>query len=370
MSASQRVIVGLSGGVDSSVTALLLKEQRYQVEALFMYNWAEDEQGYCTAAEDFQSARRIAEQLEIPLHVADFSERYRHQVFDHFLTEIEAGRTPNPDLLCNRHIKFDAFLEHAKRLGANKIATGHYAQTRNGRLYRGVDLNKDQSYFLSLIQKQALQDCLFPIGAISKPEVRRLAEKAGLTTFDRPDSTGICFIGERPFADFVEDFLPPDCSARTAGKIVAVETSDVVGQHRGLFAYTLGQRRGLGIGGQANASESPWYVVDKDIHTQTLWVSQDREHPRLLNSGMTLSEMNWFRQPSNSEEITVQYRHRQKAVAATTQQAIDISTTSALDIRFSSPQAAVTPGQYAALYANNECLGAGVISQRHSLDSH
>ena len=353
---SELVIVGLSGGVDSSVAALQLLEQGYRVEALFMFNWAEDESGYCTAADDFQSARKVADALGIPLHQADFSREYRDQVFREFLSELDAGRTPNPDLLCNRHIKFDAFLTHAQRLGASRIATGHYARTDGERLLRARDLNKDQSYFLALIQKAALKHCLFPLGELTKPEVRQHAEQSGLPTFDRPDSTGICFIGERPFRDFIAEYLPPDSPASQPGDIVNIETAQTIGRHTGLGGYTLGQRRGLGIGGQKDAADAPWYVVAKDLAARQLLVSQNPRHPALLRQQIELRSPCWLRMPEPDTCLLVQYRHRQKPVPATATCSPEGAT-----IRFLQPQAAVTPGQYAALYREDECLGAGII---------
>src|SRR5688572_13320532 len=279
-----KTIVALSGGVDSAVAALLLKEQGHRVEALFMNNWEEDETGYCTSAEDFQDARRVCEVLEIPLHRVSFAREYRDRVFEYFLREYAAGRTPNPDVLCNREIKFGACLEYAGRLGADLFATGHYARiasTPTGpRLCKARDANKDQSYFLHGIDPLVLSATAFPLGELPKSEVRSIARRATLPVFDKRDSTGICFIGERPFREFLATYLP----ARPG----AIESEDgrTLGEHQGLMYYTLGQRHGLGIGGRADSPEAVWYVAGKDLERNVLVVVQGHEHPSLLSSAL------------------------------------------------------------------------------------
>ena len=287
------VIVGMSGGVDSSVAAWLLQQQGYDVQGLFMSNWDEDEDGYCTAAEDYQDARAVCERLRIPLHKVSFAGEYRERVFAYFLEEYRAGRTPNPDVLCNREIKFGVCFDYARRLGAEWVATGHYARVEHGtagaspRLLRGVDAGKDQSYFLHAMPSQALARTLFPIGALQKSDVRRMARELALPVFDKKDSTGICFIGERPFAEFLARYLPaqPGDIETAAGQ--------KVGAHRGLMYYTLGQRQGLRIGGRNDASEEAWYVADKDLRRNVLVVAQGHDHPSLFTRGLTASQATW-----------------------------------------------------------------------------
>src|SRR5512145_698311 len=284
---SPLVIAGMSGGVDSSVAAWLLQQQGYTVQGLFMSNWDEDEDGYCTAAEDFQDARSVCEQLGIPLHKVSFAGEYRERVFAYFLEEYRAGRTPNPDVLCNREIKFGVSFDYARRLGAEWVATGHYARVEHGadgaspRLLRGVDASKDQSYFLHAMPSQALARTLFPIGSLQKTDVRRMARELALPVFDKKDSTGICFIGERPFAEFLAQFLPAQ-----PGPIETPEGRRL-GTHRGLMYYTLGQRQGLDVGGVRGAAEKPWYVARKDVERNALIVVQQHDHPLLLASVIT-----------------------------------------------------------------------------------
>ena len=351
------VIVGLSGGVDSAVAAWRLKEQGYRVSGLFMVNWTEDEQGYCTAAEDFQSARAVAEELEIPLHRADFSTEYRERVFRQFLEQYRAGLTPNPDLLCNREVKFQPFREHALRLGADYVATGHYARieaTADGpRLRRSVTEDKDQTYFLALVARAHLERVLFPIGDLSKPQVRDLARQAGLPNHRRKDSTGICFIGERPFREFLQHYLQPD-----PGEMVD-DTSVVVGRHQGLMYYTLGQRRGLNIGGRRGAQEAPWYVVDKDTATNRLRVSQDPRHPLLMSRALlTTAPFSWIEPPpAGPTPLLARIRHRQ-ALQSCVAETLDDGR---VQVRFEQPQRAVSPGQYCVLYRDEYCLGGGEI---------
>ena len=282
MSAAKRVIVGLSGGVDSSVSALLLQEAGYQVEGLFMKNWEEDDGGeYCTAKQDLQDAQAVADRLNIPLHQANFAAEYWDNVFDHFFAEYQAGRTPNPDVLCNREIKFKVFLDYALLLGADFIATGHYARLKrmpNGQvaLLKGLDANKDQSYFLQSVSAEQFERCLFPVGELEKKAVRARATAAGLITHNKKDSTGICFIGERRFNDFLKTYLPSQ-----PGEIRSTEGA-YLGQHQGLMYHTLGQRQGLGIGGVRGTPDAPWYVAGKNLGDNTLLVCQGHDNPSLL----------------------------------------------------------------------------------------
>ena len=310
MSKFKRVVVGLSGGVDSAVTAWLLREQGYRVSGLFMVNWTEDEAGYCTSAEDFQSARAVAEELDIPLHRVDFSAAYRQRVFDLFLAGYQAGKTPNPDLLCNREVKFQPFREHALRLGADWVATGHYARIEHGadgpRLLRAVDDNKDQTYFLAAVAREHFERVLFPLGGLSKPEVRALAQAAGLPNLARKDSTGICFIGEREFREFLGQYLQPQPG------VIEDDAGAVVGQHQGLAFHTLGQRKGLGVGGRKGAKELPWYVIAKDSARNRLIVSQDSSHPQLMTRLIATDAFHWIRRPAPlPERLSARIRHRQ-----------------------------------------------------------
>lgn len=351
------VFVGLSGGVDSAVTAWLLKEQGYQVSALFMQNWSEDESGYCTSADDYQQARAVADELEIPLHKVDFSVQYRERVFAAFLRQLAEGKTPNPDVLCNREIKFQPFVEHAKRLGAEWVATGHYARVEHAadgpHLKRAVDENKDQTYFLSGVARQHFEKVLFPLGGLTKPQVRALASQAGLPNHLRKDSTGICFIGERPFAEFLAEHLPP------APGPIETDTGEVVGSHQGLQFFTLGQRKGIGIGGRRGAAETPWFVVDKLPERRALIVSQDGEHPRLKRHTVVTETFHWLQAPP-PEGSTVQgrLRHRQALTDCVLRHLPD----GGIAAEFAAAQRAVTPGQFLALYQGDECLGCGEIA--------
>ncbi len=313
-----KVIVGMSGGVDSSVAALLLIEQGYQVEGLFMKNWDEDDgTEYCTAKEDLADAQAVCNKLGIPLHKANFAAEYWDNVFEHFLHEYKAGRTPNPDVLCNREIKFKAFLDYAKQLGADLIATGHYVRKKHvdgaSYLLKGLDDNKDQSYFLCAVIEEQLAQTLFPVGELEKPEVRSLAEKHGLLTHDKKDSTGICFIGERRFNDFLETYLP-----RLPGNI---EDSDgnILGQHKGLMYHTLGQRQGLGIGGVKDQQEAPWYVASKDLSRNVLMVVQGNDNPLLFSNQLTSKEISWInhQEPSLPMQCYAKVRYRQQDQACT-----------------------------------------------------
>lgn len=355
--ADTRVIVGMSGGVDSSVSAALLLEQGYQVEGLFMKNWDEDDgTEYCTAKEDLADAQAVSDKLGIKLHTANFAAEYWDNVFEHFLEEYQAGRTPNPDILCNREIKFKAFLEYALSLGADLIATGHYARRadRDGQslLLRGVDTNKDQSYFLHAVGGEQLARTLFPVGELEKPEVRRIAEKYELATARKKDSTGICFIGERRFSDFLKRYLPaqPGEIQTTNGK--------VIGRHHGLMYHTIGQRQGLGIGGLQGASDDPWYVLRKDLDRNVLVVGQGNDHPWLFSRALECSLIYWVN-PMDIQEplrLTAKVRYRQPDQDCTLE-----PVEGGWLIRFDEPQRAVTPGQSIVFYQGEVCLGGGVI---------
>lgn len=355
--------MGVSGGVDSAVAALLLKEAGHAVEGLFMSNWEDDEDAYCTTARDWQDARRVCDTLKIPLHRASFAGEYRERVFAHFLREYAAGRTPNPDVLCNREIKFGVCLDYMHRLGAAKIATGHYARVADSaggtvRLLKAADRSKDQSYFLHGVAPQALADTLFPLGELRKQEVRARAHAAGLSVSDKPDSTGICFIGERPFQDFLSRYLKP-----SAGPIEDA-AGKVLGEHRGLHLYTLGQRSGLGIGGRAGAAEAPWYVAAKDTDRNTLIVVQDHDHPLLMSDSFIVEHMHWLVAPDQAErECAVKTRYRQSDLPCS----VRPQDEGRWQVSLCQPARAVTPGQYAVFYADDLCLGGGVIAERHSL---
>jgi tRNA-specific 2-thiouridylase len=353
------VIVGMSGGVDSAVAALLLRDAGYSVQGLFMSNW-DDDDGYCTAASDFQDARRVCDTLGIALHRVSFAEQYRQQVFSHFLRDYAAGRTPNPDVLCNREIKFGICLEYMQRLGASWIATGHYAQIRRGgrhpELLKAADAAKDQSYFLHSVAVAALAKTLFPIGGMQKSQVRRLAHAAGLPVFDKPDSTGICFIGERPFQEFLSRHL------RTEPGPIETAEGSVIGEHRGLALYTLGQRSGLRVGGRAGAAAAPWYVADKIVARNALIVVQDQNHALLLSDAFEVEQMHWIN-PDEADvaqiDCTVKTRYRQDDLTCSVQGAGD-----ARRVTLHRPARAVTPGQYAVFYRGERCLGGGIIAQR------
>jgi len=352
------VIVGLSGGVDSAVAAWRLKEDGYRVSGLFMQNWTEDEQAYCTAAEDYQSARAVADELGIALHRVDFATEYRERVFKYFLDAYRAGRTPNPDLLCNREVKFQPFREHALRLGADFVATGHYARLgvdTEGRplLLRSVTEDKDQTYFLALVARPQIERVLFPIGDLTKPQVRDLARQAGLPNHRRKDSTGICFIGERPFREFLQNHLSAD-----PGPIVD-DSGAPVGEHLGLMFYTLGQRRGLRIGGRRGAREAPWYVADKRTRDNTLVVTQDAQHPLLMSRQILTGPFSWIGPPARpATPLTARIRHRQALQECTI---VETREDGGLCVRFAAAQRAATPGQYLVLYEGDRCLGGGEI---------
>ena len=360
--ATKKVICGMSGGVDSSVSAFILQQQGYQVEGLFMKNWEEDDDtDYCTAAADLADAQAVCDKLGIKLHKINFAAEYWDNVFEHFLNEYKAGRTPNPDILCNKEIKFKAFLEYAAEdLGANYIATGHYVRRRgadnNAQLLRGLDSNKDQSYFLYTLSSKQVGQSLFPVGDIEKPIVRAIAEDLDLITAKKKDSTGICFIGERKFKDFLARYLPAQ-----PGNIRTVE-GDIIGRHDGLMYHTLGQRKGLGIGGVKGAGEEAWYVVEKDLVNNELIVAQGHDHSALLSTGLIAQQLHWVdRQPiRESLRCTVKTRYRQTDVPCTIEPIDDES----IKVIFDEPQIAVTPGQSAVFYLDEVCLGGGIIEQQ------
>ena len=360
--ATKKVICGMSGGVDSSVSAFILQQQGYQVEGLFMKNWEEDDDtDYCTAAADLEDAQAVCDKLGIKLHKINFAAEYWDNVFEHFLNEYKAGRTPNPDILCNKEIKFKAFLEYAAEdLGANYIATGHYVRRRgaddNAQLLRGLDTNKDQSYFLYTLSTKQVGQSLFPVGDIAKPIVRAIAEDLGLVTAKKKDSTGICFIGERKFKDFLARYLPAQ-----PGNIRTVD-GDIIGRHDGLMYHTLGQRKGLGIGGVKGASEEAWYVVEKDLVNNELIVAQGHDHSALLSTGLIAQQLHWVdRQPIREPlRCTVKTRYRQTDVPCIIEPIDDES----IKVIFDEPQIAVTPGQSAVFYLNEVCLGGGIIEQQ------
>ena len=360
--ATKKVICGMSGGVDSSVSAFILQQQGYQVEGLFMKNWEEDDDtDYCTASADLADAQAVCDKLGIKLHKINFAAEYWDNVFEHFLNEYKAGRTPNPDILCNKEIKFKAFLEYAAEdLGANYIATGHYVRRRGAddkaQLLRGLDANKDQSYFLYTLSSKQVGQSLFPVGDIEKPIVRAIAEDLDLITAKKKDSTGICFIGERKFKDFLARYLPAQ-----PGNIRTVE-GDIIGLHDGLMYHTLGQRKGLGIGGVKGASEEAWYVVEKDLVNNELIVAQGHDHSALLSTGLIAQQLHWVdRQPIREPlRCTVKTRYRQTDVPCTIEPIDDES----IKVIFDEPQIAVTPGQSAVFYLDEVCLGGGIIEQQ------
>ena len=354
-----RVIVGLSGGVDSSVAALLLMQQGYEVEGLFMKNWEEDDtEDYCSAAVDLADAQAVADQLGIRLHTRNFASEYWDRVFTYFLDEYSAGRTPNPDIMCNKEIKFKAFLDFALELGADYIATGHYARAARQpdgsvQMLKGVDDNKDQTYFLYTLQQHQLQHSLFPVGELEKSRVREIAEEAGFTTARKKDSTGICFIGERKFRDFLQRFLPAQ-----PGDIVTPD-GEVVGRHHGLMYYTLGQRQGLGIGGRKDATEQPWFVVDKDMQSNHLIVTQGHQHELLMKHFLLASQLHWVtgQAPADRFECKAKIRYRQTEEACRVQMLANGSC----EVCFPTAQRAITPGQSIVFYQGEVCLGGGII---------
>lgn len=348
------VVVGMSGGVDSAVTALLLKQQGYEVIGLFMKNWEDDNtDDYCSSRQDLVDAASVADTIGIPLEAVNFSKEYKERVFSYFLREYQAGRTPNPDILCNSEIKFKAFLDHAVSLGADKIATGHYAQVREVdglfQLLKADDASKDQSYFLHKLNQAQLSKAMFPLGNILKSQVRKIAEEHKLSNYAKKDSTGICFIGERPFREFLSKYLPtqPGDMCTPEGK--------VVGKHVGLSFYTIGQRQGLGIGGQG----LPWFVADKDMGNNRLIVVQGHDHPALLKPELTAMEMHWISgsAPDTARDYAAKTRYRQEDAPCHIESLQDGNAR----FSFTSPQWAVTPGQSVVAYDGALCLGGGII---------
>ncbi|KRL52379.1 tRNA 2-thiouridine(34) synthase MnmA [Lacticaseibacillus manihotivorans] len=352
-----RVVVGMSGGVDSSVTALLLKQQGYDVVGVFMKNWDDtDEYGVCTATEDYEDVAKVAAEIGIPYYSINFEKEYWDRVFQYFLTEYKAGRTPNPDVMCNKEVKFAAFLDYAEELDADYIAMGHYAQTttdENGivHMLRGADGNKDQTYFLSQLSQAQLKKAMFPIGHLQKPEVRAIAAEYGLATAAKKDSTGICFIGERNFKQFLSTYLPAQ-----PGKMMTYD-GEVKGQHDGLMYYTIGQRGGLGIGGNSENSE-PWFVVGKDLSKNILYVGQGFNNPHLMATSLDASGMSFFTgsAPAQDFHCTAKFRYRQADVGVT----VHLDGDNA-HIVFDEPVRAITPGQAVVLYNGEECYGGGTI---------
>ncbi|WP_163101835.1 tRNA 2-thiouridine(34) synthase MnmA [Peribacillus alkalitolerans] len=351
-----RVVVGMSGGVDSSVAALLLKQQGYDVVGIFMKNWDDtDENGVCTATEDFEDVIKVCNQIGIPYYAVNFEKQYWDKVFTYFLEEYKAGRTPNPDVMCNKEIKFKAFLEHALNLGADYLATGHYAQVvfRDGeyKMLRGIDENKDQTYFLNQLTQDQLEKVMFPLGGIDKSKVREIAKEAGLATAAKKDSTGICFIGERNFKEFLSNYLPAQ-----PGNMETLD-GEVKGKHDGLMYYTIGQRQGLGIGG----SGDPWFVVGKDLKKNVLYVEQGFENEKLYSDSIKAVDISWVGKVPQDGELTctAKFRYRQADNAVT----VKLLPNGEAQVIFDEPIRAVTPGQAVVFYNGDECLGGGTIDE-------
>jgi len=358
---NKRVVVGLSGGVDSSVAALLLKQQGYDVVGLFMKNWEDDDTDeYCSSKQDLLDAVAVADKIGIEIEAVNFSKEYKERVFQNFLQEYQAGRTPNPDILCNAEIKFKAFLDHAMGLGADLIATGHYAQVRENphtvgefQLLKAEDGSKDQSYFLYRLNQAQLSKTLFPLGHLLKCEVREIAREAGLVTSEKKDSTGICFIGERPFQEFLSRYLP-----KQPGEMRTPE-GKLVGRHEGLMYYTLGQRQGLKIGGSRESNGEPWFVAGKDMQNNVLIVVQGHDHPSLLSDGLVAGQLHWIsdKLPRTNWVYAAKTRYRQADAPCE----IDAVDDQQATVRFGQKQWAVTPGQSVVVYESNVCLGGGII---------
>ena len=353
---SEHIAVGLSGGVDSAITALLLKQQGYQVTGIFMQNWSKERDAYCSSEQDLVDARMVADQLGIALEVVDFSKQYWDKVFDKCVTEFAAGYTPNPDVLCNQEIKFKCLLDYALELGASKLATGHYARIEKYgttyKLMQGLDLNKDQSYFLYRLNQYQLSKAMFPLGEMYKPDVRKLAAEEGLVNHNKKDSTGICFIGERQFKQFMQQYL------RGKPGDIITETEEKIGKHDGVIFYTIGQRKGLHIGGVAGKSEHPWYVVEKDLKKNTLTVVQGEEHPRLFKKILHARDLNWIdeKEPELPLQAYAKNRYRGPHQSCTIEKH-DVGVA----VHFAEPQRAITLGQSVVFYLDNECIGGGII---------
>jgi tRNA-specific 2-thiouridylase len=358
--ANKKVIVGMSGGVDSSVSAYLLIEQGYQVEGLFMKNWEEDDNDeYCAAAEDLKDAQQVCDKLGIELHTVNFAAEYWDNVFEYFLEEYRGGRTPNPDIICNKEIKFKAFLQFAAEiLNADYIATGHYVRRaavgEQWQMKRGLDNNKDQSYFLYTLAEKHLAQTLFPVGELEKPLVRKIAEEQGLVTHNKKDSTGICFIGERKFKDFLQQYIPAQPG------VIETPQGEAIGKHDGLMYHTLGQRKGLHIGGLKNAGEEPWYVVAKDLKRNVLIAAQGADHPMLYSDGLIANQLHWVdrKGPAEKVNLTVKTRYRQQDVPCS----VKPLDNGEIKVIFEQPEKAVTPGQSAVFYDGEICLGGGIIN--------
>ena len=357
---NEPIIVGISGGVDSSVTALRLKEEGFDVECVFMKNW-EGESDQCDAEQDYKDALSVCNSIGVPLRSTNFSDEYWKNVFKNFIDEYSKGRTPNPDILCNKEVKFKAFLNYAKDIGGVKIATGHYARIEEGgdsyQLLRGVDDDKDQTYFLYLLNQEMLSKSLFPIGGIEKKEVRKIAKKNGLLNHAKKDSTGICFIGEQKiFKDFLKKYIP-----KHPGIIKSVD-GEICGEHEGLSYYTIGQRKGLGVGGGFGNNNDPWYVSEKDLSSNTLIISQGSDHPSLYHKNLKADSLHWISgyAPSENDNLSAKIRYRQKDQACT----ITSLHGKSCDVKFLLPQFAVTPGQSIVFYDGEICLGGGIINNR------
>ncbi|HHX94054.1 MAG TPA: tRNA 2-thiouridine(34) synthase MnmA [Tenericutes bacterium] len=356
----KKVIVGISGGVDSSVAAILLKEAGYEVIGAFMRNWdsalnndilgnptLQDE--ICPQEVDYNDTKEVCEKLNIPLHRVDFVKEYWDYVFTYFLDELKAGRTPNPDIMCNKYIKFDLFIEFAKSLGADYVATGHYARLEDGKLLRGVDKNKDQTYFLSQLSNKQLENILFPIGHLTKEEVRKIAKSYNLKTADKKDSTGICFIGERNFSKFLNNYFP-----RKEGDIVDIRTNEVVGKHYGVINYTIGQRKGIGIGGAGE----PWFVVGKNAKENIVYVAQGEDNEYLYSDEALITNINWI-SDKKPDKCTAKFRYRQKDNDVT----LEFLPDGNIKVKYPQKIKAVTPGQACVFYLGEECLGGGIIEE-------
>lgn len=360
---NRKVILGLSGGVDSAVAALLLKQAGADVHALHMTNW-ESEDGYCTAADELRDARGVSEQLDIPLHNVNFAKQYRDRVFEYFLEEYRSGRTPNPDVLCNREIKFGVFREYAKRQGGEWLATGHYARTTvvdgDPVLLKAADKGKDQSYFLHAVHAEALAETVFPLGNMQKADVRQMARDHGLAVHDKKDSTGICFIGERPFKEFLSTFLPAN-----PGPIRSPDGREI-GRHHGLMYYTLGQRQGLGIGGRHDSGDEPWYVVDKQIGDNVLIVDQGQSE-LLLSKSLVTADASWIGKApaglASGYRCAAKIRYRQDDQACT----VESGPGNSLVVHFDEPQRAAATGQYVVFYEGDQCLGGAAIDEIHKI---